>query len=202
MNDDEVISFEDRLYVNPEISSREQDAFIDKFQAIQEQNQAQINQDTYNLGTPVSSNLGGLTGAENLWTTQYRGPAVDAAIANLRQVNLQQLINASMQNQQNAMANRINQAKRRYNRANARSSKGSGNPTSTNPSTTLPEGDVGVEYIQSGTAKDTLTSNAPGTAVVASPGSIVSGGNPTAQVYEVVDGKVTGNLLKEYSAKK
>lgn len=126
MNTDETLEFENRLYVNPEVSMAEQDQFIEKFRNLQGQNQAQINRDTYNLGTQVPSNLGGLTGAEGLWNAQYQRPAVNAAIENLRQVNLQQALNTAMQNQQNAMAERINQAKREYNRASARSGGGSG----------------------------------------------------------------------------
>lgn len=115
--DNETITLEDRLYVNPEVSRAEQDAFLDKFRNIQAQNQAQINRDTYNLGTPVSSNLGGLTGADGRWNTQYQRPQVNAAIENLRQVNLQQAVNTAMQNQQNAIGERLNQAKRAYYRA-------------------------------------------------------------------------------------
>lgn len=115
--DNEIITFEDKFYVNPEVSMAEQDQFIDKFRDLQAQNQAQINRDTYNLGTPVSSNLGRLTGAEGLWNAQYQRPQVNAAIENLRQVNMQQAINTAMQNQQNAIANRLNQAKRNYYRA-------------------------------------------------------------------------------------
>lgn len=114
---DETISFEDRIYVNPEVSMAEQEQFMEKFRNVQGQNQSQINRDTYNLGTPVSSNLGGLTGAEGLWNVQYQRPAVNAAIENLRQVNMQQAVNTAMGNQQNAIAERLNQAKRAYYRA-------------------------------------------------------------------------------------
>lgn len=139
---DETITFEDRLYVNPEVSMAEQDQFIDKFRNIQAQNQAQINRDTYNLGTPVSSNLGGLTGAEGLWNTQYQRPQVNAAIENLRQVNMQQALNTAMGNQQNVMAERLNQAKRAYYRAqqeaSARDRANANNPNNQNLSSGLP----------------------------------------------------------------
>lgn len=133
---DETITFEDRIYTNPEVSMAEQDQFIDKFRNIQAQNQAQINRDTYNLGTPVSSNMGGLTGAEGLWNAQYQRPQVNSAIENLRQVNIQQAVNTAMQNQQNAMANRINQAKRAYYRAQQEASARDRNKTN-NPENPL-----------------------------------------------------------------
>lgn len=150
--DNETITFEDRLYVNPEVSMAEQDQFINRFRNLQAQNQAQINKDTYNLGTPVPSNQGGLIGAEGRWNTQYQRPQVNAAIENLRQVNIQQALNTAMQNQQSAMANRLNQAKRAYyhaqqeasarDRANANNSSNqpgnnSGLPINTNTGTNV-----------------------------------------------------------------
>lgn len=78
MNSDEVIEFEDRSYVNPQTSIDEQNQFIEKFRALQDQNQAQINQQTQALGSQVPSNQGGLVGAENLWNVQYQRPQVNA----------------------------------------------------------------------------------------------------------------------------
>lgn len=114
MNTDEVIEFEDRSYINPQVSLTEQDEFIDRFRALQGQNQAQINQQTQALGSQVPSNQGGLIGGEGLWEAQYQRPQVNAAIENLRAANQLQALNTVMQNQQSAMANRLNQAKRAY----------------------------------------------------------------------------------------
>lgn len=123
MNTDEYTEFQNRYYVNPEVSMDEQNQFIDKFRDLQNADQVQINRDTYNLGTPTSSNKGGLVGAEGMWDVQYRRPAVNQAIENLRQVNMQQALNMSMANQQNVMANRVQQAQRNYNRAQAEAYK-------------------------------------------------------------------------------
>lgn len=197
----ETIEFEDRSYVNPEISMAEQDQFIEKFRDIQAQNQAQINRDTYNLGTPVSSNLGGLTGAEGLWGAEYQRPQVNAAIANLRRVNLQQAVNTAMANQQNAMQNRINQAKRAYyraqqeayarDRAKANSSTGDNKQGGVDV-TELPEGKVS----SGGT---TIRSNAPGTSTVLTPGGTtnIGSGKPEAGVYDNGGGSPlwTGNKI-------
>lgn len=185
----ETIEFEGRSYVNPEISMAEQDQFIEKFRDIQAQNQAQIDRDTYNLGTPVSSNLGGLTGAEGLWNAQYQRPQVDSAIANLRQINLQQAVNTAMQNQQSAIQNRINQAKRAYyraqqeayarDRANTNSGNGDGSKQGSIDLTELPEGKISSE-------DTTIRSNAPGTSTVLTPGGVTNmgQGKPDVGVYD------------------
>lgn len=187
---DEILTFEDRIYTNPEVSMAEQDQFIDKFRNIQAQNQAQINRDTYNLGTPVSSNMGGLTGAEGLWNAQYQRPQVNAAIENLRQVNVQQALNTAMQNQQNAMANRINQAKRAYYRAqqeaSARDRANANQPSNTPDNSKL--GSIDVEGLQEGTGTGTITSNAPGTATTTTP-SGVTGNTPDFGVYNPEGGQ-------------
>lgn len=143
MNSDEVIEFEDRSYVNPQTSIDEQNQFIEKFRALQGQNQAQINQQTQALGSQVPSSQGGLVGAENLWNVQYQRPQVNAAIENLRANNQLQALNTVMSNQQNAMANRLNQAKRAYYRVPQEAAKrnrtsGSGGGTTGK----TPEGDV------------------------------------------------------------
>lgn len=114
---DEIIEFEDRSYVDPNVGLAENDQFIEKFRNLQAQNQAQINRDTYNLGTPVPSNLGGLTGAEGLWNVRYQRPQVNAAVENLKQTMQQQALNTAMENQLTAAKNRANQAQRTYNRA-------------------------------------------------------------------------------------
>lgn len=204
--DSETIELENRSYVNPEISMAEQDQFIEKFRSIQDQNQAQIDRDTYNLGAPVSSNLGGLTGAEGLWSAEYQRPQVNSAIANLRQINLQQAVNIAMQNQQNAMQNRINQAKRAYYRAQqeayARDRAKANSSTSDNKQggvdvTELPEGKVSSEGA-------TIRSNAPGTSAVLTPGGItnISSGKPETGVYNNGGGSPlwTGNKITPTSS--
>lgn len=205
----ETIEFEDRLYVNPELSMAEQDQFIEKFRNIQSQNQAQINRDTYNLGTPVSSNLGGLTGAEGLWNTQYQRPQVNAAIENLRQVGVQQAVNTAMANQQNAMQNRINQAKRAYyraqNEAAARDRANANNPNNPNKPDDSKRGGVDVETLLQGKGSGSIQSNTPGTSTILTPEGLTTNEpifgvydkDTTKQLWNSNEDKVTDNEKTE-----
>lgn len=154
MNEDETITFEDRSYVNPQVSLAEQDQFIERFKDIQSQNQAQINQQTQALGSQVPSNQGGLVGAEGLWNVQYQRPQVNAAIENLRQANQLQALNTVMSNEQNAMANRLNQAKRAYYRAQQEQSKRDRDKANT-PSNNSDATKGDVEFVTS----DTIAAN-------------------------------------------
>lgn len=142
MNEDETITFEDRSYVNPQVSLAEQDQFLERFKDIQSQNQAQINQQTQALGSQVPSNQGGLVGAEGLWNVQYQRPQVNAAIENLRQSNQLQALNTVMSNEQNAMTNRLNQVKRAYYRALQEQNKRDRDKTNSSNSSNSPKGDV------------------------------------------------------------
>lgn len=125
MNDDTIFEVEDRFYLNPQTSLDEQQQFIETLRDIQAKNTAEINQNTYNLGSPVTSNIGGLTGSEGLWQAQYQTPQTQATVAGLKAAMQQQALNTELQNKQNFWKNRYNQAQRAYNRA-----------ASTTPSTT------------------------------------------------------------------
>lgn len=135
MNNDEFYEYEDRAYINPTLSSGEQEAFISNLRDIQGQNNAQIAQQTYNLGTAVPSNLGGLGGGEAYFTSRYQTPQVNDMVATLKSAAQAQALSDVMSNYQNQLQNRYKQA---YRRAQKRSrSRGSGtNPTApTNPTT-------------------------------------------------------------------
>lgn len=196
MNSDEVIEFEDRSYVNPQTSIDEQNQFIEKFRALQDQNQAQINQQTQALGSQVPSNQGGLVGAENLWNVQYQRPQVNAAIENLRANNQLQALNTVMSNQQNAMANRLNQAKRAYYRAQHEAAKRNRTSRGTNPSTT--SGNIITEEIPAGVATDTtVRTNAPGTSVVLDPLSVAGDNINRNPIFDVIN-TANNEVLKKY----
>lgn len=142
MNTEDVtMDFEDRIYVRPEISRDEQLAYLDTLKDIQAQNTQQINQNTYNLGSPVTSNVGGLTGTEGLWKAQYQTPQTTAQIADLRAIAQQTALNQAMQNINNINQNRYKQASRNYYRR-ARDKANAGNGT---PATQMPEGDVDLK---------------------------------------------------------
>lgn len=141
--DDTVLDIESRKYINPQTGLDERLSFIDTLRDVQAQNTAQINQNTYNLGSPVTSNVGGLGGSERLWQAQYQTPQIDAQIADLRAVAQQQALNQSMQNISDQMQNRYKQASRNYSRrAKARANSGG---TGGNYPLQL-QGDVDVDY--------------------------------------------------------
>lgn len=124
---------EDRRYINPQTSLDEQNAFIQTLRDTQAQRNAQIQQDTYNLGTAVPSNLGGLTGSEGYFASRYQTPQTNTLVADLRAAAQAQALNE-------AMTNELNKAKEKYNRAYKAASKrkaasgGGGGTTTTNPS--------------------------------------------------------------------
>ena len=111
---EETFEFEGTQYVNPTASRDQQLGFIDNLRAIQSQNNEQIKQDTYNLGTQTTSNLGGLTGAEGKWQAQYQTPQINYTVDNLKSVAQQSALNTALSNLQNAWQNRYNQAQRAY----------------------------------------------------------------------------------------
>lgn len=121
MNSDEFYEYEDRAYVKPTLSSGEQEAFIDNLRNIQGQNNAQIAQQTYNLGTDVPSNLGGLGGGESYFMSRYQTPQVDEMVATLKSAAQAQALNDVMSNYQSQLKQRYNNAYRRaQKRARAR----------------------------------------------------------------------------------
>lgn len=114
MNDDTIVEVEGRSYINPQTGLDERLAFIDTLRDVQAQNTAEINQNTYNLGSQVPSNVGGLGGSEGLWQAQYQTPQTNAQVANLRAVAQQQALNQETQNLQAVYQNRYKQALRDF----------------------------------------------------------------------------------------
>lgn len=100
----------DRRYVNPQVSLNEQNAFIDNLRNAQGQDTAQIRQDTYNLGTAVPSNLGGLAGGSNYFKSRYQTPQTNSMVADLRAAAQAQALNT-------LLGNEIGKAQKRYNDA-------------------------------------------------------------------------------------
>lgn len=214
MKDEELLTFNDtsysyvdptydRTYVNPEISQAEQLQFIDTLRDIQAQNNAQINQQTYALGTQVPSNLGGLTGSEGVWQARYQTPQMNATVANLQNTARQTALNTALSNQQTMWKNRYDQAKRALERAqhNYSTTSGGGGDGDKDP-------DNLDKQNTSTSAAGTVTGHA-GETVVASPYT-GDDGNPIFYVYnsngELVridgkiekDGKLYNSLKKKY----
>lgn len=112
MNNDEFYEFEDRAYVNPTLSSSEQESFINSLRDLQGQNNAQIAEQTYNLGTQVPSNLGGLGGGEAYFTSRYQTPQVGEMVSTLKSAAQAQALNDVLSNYQNQLQNQYKQAYR------------------------------------------------------------------------------------------
>lgn len=121
--DKETYTFEDRVYVNPETSLNEQLGFVDKLRSLQQEGTDKITRDTHNLGTDVTPNLGGLTGAEGMWQQQYVTPRVNTMLSNLRATAQAQALNDVLGNYQNQMKKRYNDA---YSAARRRAGGGGG----------------------------------------------------------------------------
>lgn len=127
MNLDEFSTVvDDRRYIKPQVALDESNAFIENLRNTQGQRTAEIAQDTYNLGTAVPSNLGGLGGSGSYFTSRYQTPQTNEVVANLRATAQAQALN-------DAMNNALAQAKQRYNNAYKAAQRRSGSVGSTNP---------------------------------------------------------------------
>ena len=145
MGNDEFYTFEDRAYVNPTLSSGEQDAFISNLRNAQAQNNAEIAEDTHNLGTDVPSNLGGLGGGEAYFDARYQTPQVNEMVNTLKASAQAQALSDVMSNYQAQLKERYQQAYRAYQkrqRAKARKPSGNGNTSGNNGNTSGWNGNV------------------------------------------------------------
>lgn len=79
-----VVVDEDTRAINPQTSLGEQNAFIENLRNTQAQRNAEIQQQTHDLGTDVPSQLGGLTGGEGYFQARYQTPYTNAAVGDLR----------------------------------------------------------------------------------------------------------------------
>ena len=125
--DDFSTVVDDRRYIKPQVALDESNTFIENLRNAQGQRTEEIAQDTYNLGTAVPSNLGGLSGAGSYLTSRYQTPQTNEIVANLKATAQSQALS-------DALNNAVNQAKERYNRAyKAYQRRNGANPT--NPAT-------------------------------------------------------------------
>lgn len=135
-------SFEqdDRRYINPQTALDESNAFIENLRNVQQQGTEEIAQDTYNLGTQVPSNLGGLVGSEGYFRSRYQTPQTNAIVSDLRAAAQAQALNEAMNNELSIAKQRYNNAyKAAQRRARSRSGGGNVAPTSTVPDTGFPD---------------------------------------------------------------
>lgn len=145
----EYTEVEGRYYANPQIGLDESSRFIDNLRASQGQQNQEIFTDTQRLGTDISSDLGGLTGANSYFTSRYQTPQTASAVANLRATAQAQALNEVLANEQAIWKKRYQDAYKNYQkRQNARSSGGGGGNLGGNPGTT--DGGVDYNYTDSG----------------------------------------------------
>ena len=135
--DNEYQEIEGRAYINPQTGLDESTQFIENLRAAQGQQNQQIAQDTYNLGTDIQSVQGGLgtnTPANmGYFTSRLQTPQTNSAVANLRAAAQAQALNEVLANEQAIWKKRYQDAYR----AAQRRSSGGGN-TVTDPSNNLP----------------------------------------------------------------
>lgn len=143
----------DRRYINPQVSLNEQNDFIDNLRNTQGQDTAQIRQDTYNLGTAVPSNLGGLAGGSNYFKSRYQTPQTNSMVSDLRAAAQAQALST-------LLSNEIGKAQKRYNDAYRAAKKRANNIASgNNPNNYLEKLAVKPEDDGSGGIQDTKESD-------------------------------------------
>lgn len=118
----EYKEIEERQYLNPQVQLDESNTFIDNLRASQGQQNQEIFTDTQRLGTDISSDLGGLTGANSYFTSRYQTPQTASAVANLRATAQAQALNEVLANEQAIWKKRYQDAyraaqRRAYNRS-------------------------------------------------------------------------------------
>jgi len=127
--ENERIEFEGQTYVNPETSLQEQNSFIENLRSSQAARNAEIGQETAQLGSyPVpQSNLGGLGGGGSYFEARNSTPQGVALANNLRAAAQAQALNDILSNEQAMMKQRYSNAQRAARqRARARYSGGGG----------------------------------------------------------------------------
>ena len=132
--DDFSYTENDRRYINPQVSLNEQNAFIDNLRNMQGQDTAQIRQDTYNLGTAVPSNLGGLAGGSGYFRSRYQTPQTNSMVADLRAAAQSQALSTLLNNEIGKAQKRYQDA---YRAAKKRANNGTGGGGTNDPSNYL-----------------------------------------------------------------
>lgn len=112
MDPSEYFEYENRAYLSPTISRDEQLGFVNTLRDTVERNTDQINTQTQNLGTNITSNLGGLTGSNSYFKQRYQTAPLEAQMNTLKATAQAKALNDLMSNYQNQAANRYSQAYR------------------------------------------------------------------------------------------
>lgn len=124
--DDYSYEYDGRRYIDPQVSLDAQNAFIDNLRNTQAQNNAEIQQQTYALGTRVPSNLGGLSGGSSYFKSRYQTPQMNSMVASLKTAAQAQALSTLLQNE-------IDKAKKKYKDAYNKANKVGGTNGSNGP---------------------------------------------------------------------
>lgn len=118
LDDNEFVEVEGRQYLNPQVALDESNQFIDNLRSTQQANNQEIQTQTYNLGSELPSQLGGLgaPGDTSLsyFTSRYQTPQTVSAVANLRATAQAAALNQVLANEQAKWQKRYNDAYRKY----------------------------------------------------------------------------------------
>lgn len=134
---DETYTLNEQTYINPTVDRDERLAFIENLRAVQNKDMDKIKQDTYNLGSPLPSNKGGLTGAEGTFRQMYSVPQTNALVSQLKSAAQASALNTALSNLQNQYKDAYNTAYKNY-----QSRMGSYGNTGPSPGSNYVEGDV------------------------------------------------------------
>lgn len=114
----EYTEVDNRQYLNPQVALDESNRFIDQLRSTQAQQNQQIAEQTYNLGTSVPSVQGGLgtntPAGLSYFTSRLQAPQTASAVANLRATAQAAALNQALQNEQEIWKKRYNDAYRNY----------------------------------------------------------------------------------------
>lgn len=115
---EEYKEVEGQVYVNPDTALNESNQFIDNLRSIQDQQNQETAQQTYNLGTDIQSVQGGLgtntPAGLNYFTSRYQVPQTASAISDLRAAAQATALNEVLADQQAIMKQRYEDAYKAY----------------------------------------------------------------------------------------
>lgn len=126
---EEYTEVEGRVYLNPNLQVDETNRFIENLRGTQQAQNQQIAQQTQALGTNVPTNLGGLGGGTDYWTSRIQTPQTNALVQDLRATAQAAALNQALQNEQEVWKNRYRQAYRNYQKRQYDASKTPQNPS-------------------------------------------------------------------------
>lgn len=148
---------DDRRYINPQVALDESNAFIQNLRDTQQARNAEIAKDTYNLGTAVPSNIGGIGGSGSYFNARYQTPQTNTLVADLRSTAQAQALNDAMNNVVAQAKQRYNNAYRAYKKRHANDGYGGGNTGGTDPSDVLKQIFGDVEFEDNGPSGEEMT---------------------------------------------